>query len=266
MKTMKWVNTIAFLAMVTVNILAELLPFGGKTTAQISDAYPNLFTPTGLTFSIWGVIYLLVGIYVLYQWGLLGHAEEAEHISSEIGILFAVSCILNILWLICWHRAAIGWSVLFMIGLLAVLIMIQFTISSDTAGITQRISVNIGFDVYYGWIIAATIANISAWLVKVGWDRFGLSESFWTTAVVIIGAAIGLCIVLIERNRLAALSLCWAYLGILTKHLSAADHAGRYPVIISALILGIIGILTAIVAISAGPTLRPRERAQEKAR
>jgi len=28
------------------------------STGDLSDLYPNLFTPAGLTFSIWGLIYL----------------------------------------------------------------------------------------------------------------------------------------------------------------------------------------------------------------
>lgn len=259
MKTLKWANTIAFLVMVVINMLSNLLPLGGKTTGQISDAYSNLFTPTGMTFSIWGVIYLLVGIFILYQWGLFGSAEEANRIVSSIGIWFAVSCVFNTLWILCWHSDAIGWSVLCIAGLLITLILIQLRITPHAAGMSQRISVNAGFDIYYGWIVAATIANISVWLVKIGWNRFGLSETFWTTAIILIGAAIGICIVLIGRNRLAGLALIWAYVGILTKHLSSAGHSGKYPIIIGAIILGIVGILSSVVMASTCTSLRTQE-------
>lgn len=259
MKTMKWVNTIAFAAMVIINMLSNLLPLGGKTTGQISDSYPNLFTPTGMTFSIWGVIYVLLCAFVLYQWGLFGSAEAGSRIASKIGILFAISCIFNILWILCWHSDAIGWSILCIAGLLVTLILIQSRIKSETGGMVQRIAVNAGFDIYYGWIIAATIANISVWLVKVEWNRFGLSETFWTTAIILIGAAIGICVVLIGRNRLAGLALTWAYIGILIKHLSGAGHAGKYPVVIAAVILGIVGIFASVVMASTCTSLRIRE-------
>lgn len=256
MKTMKWVNTLAFLAMVTINMLSNLLPLGGKTTGQISDAYPSLFTPAGMTFSIWGVIYVLLGVFILYQWGLLDTAEESRRVSSAIGILFAVSCVLNILWILCWHSDAIGWSLLCMAGLLISLILIQRRLRSDPPGLLRRIAVHAGFDIYFGWIIAASIANISVWLVRSGWDRFSLSETFWTTAVLIIGAAIGICVVLIGRNRLAGWALIWAYIGILTKHLSGSGFAGRYPIIIIAAGLGIAGILASTVIASSCTALQ----------
>lgn len=51
---------VTYLIMVIVNALANILPINGIDTGAISDSYPNLFAPAGLTFSIWGVIYLLL--------------------------------------------------------------------------------------------------------------------------------------------------------------------------------------------------------------
>ena len=46
-------NIVAFAGVLVVNYLANALPIGGNTTGALSDLYPNLFTPAGLTFSIW---------------------------------------------------------------------------------------------------------------------------------------------------------------------------------------------------------------------
>ena len=64
---MKIFAAAAYLAMVAVNFLANSLPINNRSTGEISDAYPNLFAPAGLAFSIWGLIYLLLGVFVLYQ-------------------------------------------------------------------------------------------------------------------------------------------------------------------------------------------------------
>ena len=53
-------NITGFVIVVAVNVLAVRLPLNGSTPQQISDQYPNLFVPAGLTFSIWGIIYLLL--------------------------------------------------------------------------------------------------------------------------------------------------------------------------------------------------------------
>jgi hypothetical protein len=49
--------------MVIVNYLAVALSLNNKTTGELSDQHPNLFVPPGFTFSIWGVIYLLLAIF-----------------------------------------------------------------------------------------------------------------------------------------------------------------------------------------------------------
>ena len=52
LKVLGIVNIVAFLGVLVVNYLAVNLPIGGMTTGALSDLYPNLFTPAGLTFSI----------------------------------------------------------------------------------------------------------------------------------------------------------------------------------------------------------------------
>jgi benzodiazapine receptor len=60
-------NVIAVVAALIMNALVNILPLNGVTTAQVSDSYPNLFTPPGYVFSIWGVIYALAVVFMFYQ-------------------------------------------------------------------------------------------------------------------------------------------------------------------------------------------------------
>lgn len=246
MKYMKWLNTLAYIGMVTVNALAELIPIGGLTTGQVSQKYPNLYTPAGLTFAIWSVIYLLLGLFILYQWGAGSSAQESNRVVADIGNLFLLSCILNIFWIFSWHMEAIGVSLLCIAGLLLSLILIQSEIRIGMGSTARRVMVNAGFDIYYGWIIAATIANAAVLLVKNDWGRFGLSEVFWTVTMISVGAVIALLVVMIQKVRLAGAAVVWAYAGILIKHLSASGYAGEYPAVIAAAAISIVAILAAI--------------------
>ena len=69
---------LAFFAVISINYLANALPIGGVTTGQASDALPNLFTPAGITFSIWGIIYLLLLGYTVYQFNFLQRKRSQE--------------------------------------------------------------------------------------------------------------------------------------------------------------------------------------------
>ncbi len=119
---LKWLNVVAFLAVVFVNGLAgSTTIIGGKNTAQISDINPTLITPAGYVFSIWGVIYILLGVFVVFQ---ALPSEKGKEVRKKVGWLFVLSSILNIVWLFLWKFEYLGFSVVIMFLLLATLILI----------------------------------------------------------------------------------------------------------------------------------------------
>lgn len=245
MKALKWINTGAFAAMVIVNMLANLIPIGGNTTGQVSEAYPNLFTPAPITFSIWGIIYILLAGFVLWQWEIFDKGVSSARIREQVGLWFVISCMMNIAWILLWHNNAIELSLLCIVGLLVTLIVIQKRVVHAEGSGFQRLMAKSGFSIYFGWIIAATIANISVMLVKLGWDGFGLSPDFWTTLVLLTGAFIAVLVIRFGRNRVAGLGVMWAYAGILFRHLSTGS--GFHPFIITAAFIGEAVMLAALV-------------------
>lgn len=117
---LKWLNLIALVAVIFVNILAASTTLiGGKVTAQISDENPTLITPAGYVFSIWSVIYIVLGVFVIGQ--LLPSGKEVR---EKAGWLFIISSILNIVWLYLWQHELLLFSVVVMFLLLITLILI----------------------------------------------------------------------------------------------------------------------------------------------
>lgn len=244
--TLKWINTLAFAAMVTVNALANLLPLGGNTTGQISEAYPNLFTPAPYTFAIWGLIYLMMAVFVLYQWELFDNGLFSADVREDIGLWFAVSCVLNIGWLFLWHYKKIGLSTLCIALLLVSLIVIGRRLNGAGGNLLQRLAAKGGFSLYLGWIIAATIANLAVFLTKIGWNGFGLSADLWTVAALLLGSVIAIAVVVFGGNTIAGFSILWAFGGILYRHISPAYLDCSHPFVIAAAVLGEILLLTAL--------------------
>ncbi len=224
-------TVIAYAVMIIVNYLAVTLPIAGRDTGAISDSYPNLFAPAGYAFSIWGVIYTLLGIYVVYQLG-----KGKDELVGRVNRIFIVNALLNASWILAWHYDFIGLSVIIMGGLLYTLIAM-----SDILKGSDKKKVNwimrLPFSVYFGWITVATIANITVFLVYLGWDGFGLAESFWTVAILLIGAIIGSWRMLIDRNIPYGIVLLWAYGAILSKHTSESGFAGQYQNVIATVII-----------------------------
>jgi len=204
---MKYINLFLFAGTLVMNYLANALPLNNKTTGELSESFPNLFVPAGLTFSIWGLIYLLLIVYCVVQF-----TGSEKQVISEIGWLFGLSCILNALWIIFWHYGRLPLSLLVMAGLLATLIYMNILIRDLPQGIIKAT-----FGIYLGWICIATIANVTALLVNSGWNGFNISEEIWTIIMIFTGTLIVALAIYRFRNPFIGLSVVWAFIGIAIK-------------------------------------------------
>jgi hypothetical protein len=246
--TLSILNLIGFLGTVVVNGLANALPLNNKTTGELSDKYPNLFVPAGLTFSIWGVIYILLAIFVIY--GLIisvkNNTQKTAFVEN-IGILFFISSLANIGWIFTWHYEILPLSLVLMLVILGSLITIylRLHIGKSDSSSSEKYLVHLPFSVYLGWITIATIANVTAVLVDINWNAFGLGEQFWAVAVIIVGIAIALSVLFTRKDIFYCLVVDWALLGILLKRL--ADPTPVQSVIIIS-IIGMALISVGIIA------------------
>ena len=227
---LRYLSLIFFAAMVYMNYLANSLPINGKTTGQLSDSYPNLFVPSGITFSIWGIIYLLLAAYCAVQF-----LPASKEIAIKISWLFIISCVFNGLWIVAWHYQKLTLSLLIMAGLLGTLIMINLQLSDLPMGVLKA-----AFGVYLGWICIATIANVTALLVNTSWGGLGISHEIWTIIMIAIGTLIVSLTVMRIDNPFIGLSVVWAFTGIIMKR--SVDY--RSIVIAAALGILLVGIVT----------------------
>lgn len=211
-----------------MNYLANALPLNNRTTGELSDAYPNLFVPAGITFSIWGIIYLLVAGYAIIQF-----TPQSKETAISIGWLFALSCLFNGLWIVAWHYQKLPLSLLIMAALLVTLILINLQIKDLNYGLIKAT-----FGVYLGWICIATIANVTALLVNYSWGGFGISQELWTIVMIAIGTLIVTMALLRFNNPYIGLSVIWAFTGIIIKR--NADYR-------SIMIAAIVGIIVVAV-------------------
>ncbi|MCF7835078.1 tryptophan-rich sensory protein [Candidatus Gracilibacteria bacterium] len=213
-------NIVGFIAVLVINYLATSLPIGGMTTGELSDLYPNLFTPAGITFSIWGLIYLALTGFVVWQIVDL-YKKKSLGITKKIGIWFLFSCVINIGWIFAWHYKLVWLSVIIMILFLIVLIVIanKVLIGKKLGNRGDKLLVQIPFSLYLGWISVATIANISTWLVNTGWNMRGMTDIFWTIVVIIVAALLALISLYKKYNIIFALVVIWAFIGIIIKRI-----------------------------------------------
>jgi benzodiazapine receptor len=210
------VNVAAFILTMVVNWMAASLPLNGQTPGVISDRFPVFFVPAGYVFSIWGLIYLGLLAFTVYQ---ALPAQRANQRLRGIGYWFALSCLANSAWIFCWHYNMFPLSLLVMLVLLASLIEIylRLDIGRTAVNTTEKWAVNVPFSIYVGWITVATVANATIVLYDLQWNGLGISPEIW--AVLMIGAATIICLAVILTRRDVAYSMViiWALLGIAVK-------------------------------------------------
>lgn len=214
-------NIIFLVAVLVTNYLANALPIAGVTPAEVSEMFPTMFTPAGFTFSIWGVIYLLLIGFSIYQARFFN--KEAPGFLKKIGWLFVISCAANIGWLLAFHHLYIGLSMLIMLVILGSLLQIYLRLDIGKSEVTtngEQFLVRLPFSIYLGWITVATIANTSIFLSNLGWDGEPGGPQVWT--VVVIAAAIGIALwALFSRRDFAyAAVIVWALFGIFSKRMA----------------------------------------------
>lgn len=223
-------NTIVFLLVIAINALANLLPINGKTTGEISNQINVLITPAGYAFSIWSLIYVLIGIWIIRQFiGDRGNSPVYTHTWPW----FLLSGLFNVSWILAWHYEFFLLSVVIMLLYLASLIMLYRRLTEARGTILEKAP----FSLNLGWISVATIVNIAYVLKWYGWDGFGLSDEIWTMIMLIIGTVLAFLFRIKEGDFLYPLVFVWAYIAIGVKNIGDADMAAITAFIAAVIIL-----------------------------
>lgn len=238
-----WINALALAGVIVVNALANALPINGQTTGEISAKYANLFVPAGWAFSIWGIIYLLLIIWVVL--GIVRHrrGDNVDYI-LEVSPLFWRTCAANMAWIFAWHYDQLITSVILMLILLLSLLQIYLKLLPQRRNIPDW--AHVPFSIYLGWISVATIANVSALLVDLGWRGGPWPEALWAVAMIVVATLLGLFFILKKRGAFYGLVIIWALAAIYSRRIADLT-ANDGPVEIAAL-LGA-GLLAVTIAI-----------------
>ena len=208
---------LAVIATIVSNGLANALPLNGQTTGDISDRFQVYFVPAGYVFSIWGVIYLGLVLYAIYQ--ALPSQRENPRL-RRAGYPFVLSCVANIAWLFLWHYEYFLLTVVAMVTLLLSLIVVyvRLEVGRKQVSSAERWLVQLPFSIYLGWISVATIANVTSVLDFLNWGQWGLSAEAWTVIMLLVGVALAWAMSLSRGDVAYVLVIIWAFVGIAVKN------------------------------------------------
>lgn len=195
-----------------INYLSTALPLFGNSNKEVSDSLPNAFTPAGLTFAVWGPIFLGLLVFSVYQ-ALPGQRGPRL---DRLAWPFLLANVLNVAWLLAFQSLNYGPSVLIMLALLVSLIVLYLRVRGLRPLGAEPLTLGLPVSLYLGWISVATIANVTAFLVSRGVTASlaGLSAQVWSALLVVIAALIGVFFLVRFRDSAFAAVLLWAFYGV----------------------------------------------------
>lgn len=225
---LKIANVLSFIIAMIFNGAAQGL--SPQTLREQNDQWDLKIAPASYAFSIWGLIYTLIAIFVVYQ-ALPDRCVPSRNndvIVNKIGYVFAINMLGNALWLVIFGQNKV-WSfiisLLVIIGMLTTQLFIMMQSVRSHLGLVGIISLRCGFSIYSGWVTAATILNASFVLKSLGLKdpSAGWAESTWTIIILWVAFVIYATATFRERNPLFGLIYIWVLLAIRSRQSEFED-------------------------------------------
>ncbi|NEQ34239.1 MAG: tryptophan-rich sensory protein [Leptolyngbya sp. SIO4C5] len=211
----------AILATLIVNALSNLYPPQGQNIGEISNTILSgvLITPASYAFAIWGVIYIGLIAYGLYQ---LRPAQRRAADIQRVNVRLIVACVAQIIWVYLFTLQLFSLSVLAMLAILFALIgaYLQINPLQEAVSRQRKWFAQVPLSIYLGWISVATIVNVASALYSLGWQGWGLSAVGWTVLMLIVGGLLAALVALQRRDVAFTLVYVWAFGAIAMRHLT----------------------------------------------
>ncbi|GGG42420.1 tryptophan-rich sensory protein [Bizionia arctica] len=260
-KALQISNGIALVSTIIINYLSNTGKINNTTIGEVSNQINSLFTPAGYAFSIWGLIYLLLLGFIVYQGrSLFVKIKSNNDFILKTGWWFVISCIANSAWVFSWLYGYTGLSCIFIFLLLFALLKIVINNSMEVWDAPFPIILFVWwpFTIYSGWVTVASIANTSTYLVKINWDGFGVSEVGWTIIMIVIATIINLLVTWKRNMREFALVGAWALIAIAVANKDSYSPI-FYTAILAASILIVSSSIHAFKNRATSPLIKYRE-------
>jgi tryptophan-rich sensory protein len=204
--------TISLIAVVVVDVAANIVPFNGSTTGEIANKLPVLFTPASYVLIIWPALYVLLAFWLYGYFRSIGN--NTKPLRNRRAFLFILSCLLNITWIVLWHYEFFIWTIIILASLLTTLLTLYFTYPKKENLFFERIPIAF----YLGWIFIAFIVDVSYVLTLHEWKGWGLSDPLWTVIYLTVATAIALHFIYHHLDFVLNLVFMWAFIGITVKN------------------------------------------------
>jgi len=221
-------NTILYVLMIAANAAFEILALNGVTTAEVSARNDTLLTPPGFTFSIWGVIYAWLFLWILYQHGWFHRKDEGDNpdLVYAVSMFFIISSVGNIGWLYAWHYEFLYLSLVFIVLLWASLFLANGRLNREVRTRKETFFVKMPFSIYFAWVTAALAVNFLVVFNSLTGMVSGLTQEGLAVGSIIIILLFAEYFVIRYRDFVIGLTAMWVFAGLIYRYYDLEIDAG----------------------------------------
>lgn len=249
----RYLSLFFLVATIVVNTLANALPMNGLTTGEISDRFDVYFTPAGYVFSIWGLIYLALLAFAVYQ---LLPGQKQRTVLDRVAPAFCMSCCANMAWIVLWHYQYFALTLVAMILLLSCLIWVwrQLPASAEGEPPPSYYLAIAPFSLYLGWISIALLANLAVVLEVHELRPAAITAEIWAIISICAGTGIAWAVTRTRQDLVYLGVFIWAYAGIVVARDGAGSVAAASVIGLSILLIYWLWIAARKMAIARHPS------------
>ena len=235
----RWLTALAILGNIYLNYYSNTHPFAGQTMGVVSAKYPTLLTPAGYAFSIWGLIFLALIVYAVWQ--LLPGQREIS-LPDAIAKPLTLASIATGVWVVLFAYELILPSVGMMLVILGSLIVAYGRTRRRIFAEAAPALAGVPFSLYLGWISVASVINITIGLRQLGWQTAEGVSVVLTLGLIFMVVALGLIMSRVFRDMVFPLVVAWALVAVWMVRLGEVPELG-WAALIGATLVTIGGIM-----------------------
>ncbi|MEO1792236.1 MAG: TspO/MBR family protein [Cyanobacteria bacterium J06629_19] len=252
----QWLTLVMILMAIAVNGVSNVFPPAGKNTGEVSNITLGgvLITPAGYAFAIWGLIYLGLIAYGIYQ---ALPAQRHQRAFEQVSWAIIGACVLQIIWIYVFLTYHFWWAAAIILGITGCLIAAYLPTRQLKSTRKIRWFLQAPISIYFAWITIASVLNVSGalYVVAVPRDAISTFESsvattspggvIATVAMMCISAGIAAIVALRYADVSYPAVAVWAFIAI-------AVRTGFAPIAFSGIALAV-GLSIVIVRIKLSP-------------
>ncbi|GAB3315305.1 tryptophan-rich sensory protein [Hymenobacter humi] len=235
----RWLTALAIFGNIYLNYYSNTHPFAGQTMGEVSAKYPTLLTPAGYAFSIWGLIFLGLAVYAVWQ--LLPAARNLS-LPDALAKPLTLASIATGGWVVLFAYELILPSVGVMLLILGCLMVVYGRVRRRIFAEAAPAWVGVPFSLYLGWISVASVINITIGLQEMGWQTAEGLSVMLTFVLIFVVVALGLIISRAFRDMVFPLVIAWALVAIWVVRLRQVAELG-WAALAGAVVVTMLGIV-----------------------